>query len=496
MLNDSSREATLSPPSADENPTDAAPTGRDAGSVERVLVELRALADARAVGARLPSTRELQTRLAVGPVTVQRALARLVAEGVLVTRPGAGTFVAARRDARVGDTDWQQVALGASPVSTSGLDVLFQLAATPGFQLGAGYLDASLRADGRLAAAASRAGRRPDAWASPPTSGIPELRSWFGRQVGADSDEVLITPGAQGALSAAFRALLPAGSPLLFAVPTYPGALAVARSAGLVPVPVPTDADGIRPELLERAFATTSARMLFIQPTFANPDGGVLAHARRREVLDICDRAGAFIVEDDFSRWLGHGQVPPPPLWRDDDKGRVITICSLTKILAPSLRIGALVARGPVMGRLAAMRLVDDSFVPKPMQHTAVELVTGPGWTAQLRAVSAALRDRCERLAAALARELPEATFDNPRGGINLWLRLPRGTDDLVAAARAGRLGVAVLPGRFFTIGEQDATHLRLCVAGIPAQDIPTAIALLAEAVHTGAGSTSRVFAG
>jgi DNA-binding transcriptional MocR family regulator len=339
--------------------------------------------------------------------------------------------------------------------------------------------------------------RRPDAWSAPPPAGVPELRSWFGRQIGADPDQVLITPAAQGALSAAFRALLPAGSPVLFAVPTYPGALAVARSAGLVPVPVPSDADGVRPELLERAMAATSARLLFLQPTFANPDGGVLAHARRREVLAICERAGAFILEDDFARWLSHGQVPPPPLWRDDDQGRVITVCSLTKILAPSLRIGAIVARGPVMSRLAAMRQVDDSFVPMPLQHTAVEMVAGPGWSAQLRTVAATLRGRMATLATALATELPDCSFVFPHGGISLWLRLPHGTDDLAVATRAGRVGVAVVPGRFFVIGEQDAGYLRLCVAGVREPDIPTAVALLAEAVRASAGTAAdRPFAG
>jgi len=462
----------------------------DLGSVEKVADELRALADTRAVGARLPSTRELQQRLGVGPVTVQRALARLVTEGVLVTRPGAGTFVAARRTARVGDTDWQQVALGASPVTgAGGVELVLSRAGSPGFELGAGYLDASLRADTRLAAAATRAARRPDAWAAPPAMGVAELRSWFGRQVGADPEEVLVPPAAQGALSAAFRALLPAGSPLLFAVPTYHGALAVARNAGLVPVPVPTDADGVRPELLERAFAATSARLLFLQPTYANPTGAVLAHDRRQAVLDICERAGAFVVEDDFARWLGYGQLAPPPLWRDDDAGRVITICSLTKILAPSLRVGAIVARGPVMSRLAAMRQVDDFFVPTPLQHTAIEMVTGPGWAAQVRTVSAALRVRMAALTAALATELPECAFENPRGGISLWLRLPRNTDDLTVATRAARLGVSVVPGRYFVIGEQESCHLRMCVAGIGERDIPTAVALLAEAVRASDGS-------
>ncbi|CAO5169919.1 Transcriptional regulator, GntR family [Frankia sp. AiPs1] len=454
-------------------------------STDRVAAELRQLADAGAVGQQLPSTRALQARFGVGPVTVQRALGRLVSEGRLVTRPGSGTFIAARRAPRAGDTDWQQVALGPSPVHPSGIDRVVHLAAAPGYQLGAGYLDAGLRADTKLATAISRAARRPDAWASPPAGGLPELRSWFGRQLGADPDHVLIASGSQSALSATMRAILPAGHPVLFAAPCYPGALGAARSAGLTPIPVPCDADGIRPDLLRDAFTRTSARLLVIQPTYTNPTGTVLAADRRGEVLDICRVAGAFVVEDDYARWLGFaGEQPPPPLFVDDDRGQVITIVSLTKILAPSLRVSAVIARGPVLGRIAAMRIVDDFFVSRPLQHTVIELVSGPGWAAQLRTVSVALRARSTALVAAVTRELPECSFARPSGGISLFLRLSAGADELAVVAAAARLGVTVAPGQYFTIGEQEAAHLRLSYAGIRAEDIPTAVALLAQALH------------
>ncbi|MCM3883792.1 PLP-dependent aminotransferase family protein [Frankia sp. R82] len=456
-------------------------------SVDRVVDELQQLADAGTVGQRLPSTRALQARLGVGPVTVQRALGRLVAEGRLVTRPGSGTFIASRRTTHPGDTDWQQVALGPSPVHPSGIDRVVHLADAPGFQLGAGYLDAGLRADTRLAAAISRAARRPDAWASPPAAGLPELRSWFGRQLGADPDHVLITSGSQSALSATMRAILPAGHPVLFATPTYPGALAVARSAGLTPISVPCDAGGIRPDLLRDAFTRTSARLLVIQPTYANPGGRVLAADRRGEVLDICRVAGAFVIEDDYARWLGFaGEQTPPPLFVDDERGQVITIVSLTKILAPSLRVSAVIARGPVMSRIAAMRIVDDFFVSRPLQHTVIELVSGPGWAAQLRAVGAALRERATALVTAVSHELPDCVFVPPLGGISMFVRLPAGVDERTAVAAAARLGVVVSPGRYYTIGEQEAAHLRLSYAGLRAEDVPAAVALLARALRDG----------
>jgi len=316
----------------------------------------------------------------------------------------------------------------------------------------------------------------------PPPTGLAELRTWFARQLGADREDVLITPGAQGALSTVLRALVPAGSPVLVAVPGYPGVISLLRSAGLVPVPVPTDADGVRPELLERAFAATGSRVLYLQPTYANPDGGVLAADRRGPVLAAAARAGAFVVEDDFARWLGHGPTPPPSLLRDDPDGRVITVNSLTKAAAPSLRIGCVVARGPVFPRIAALRVVDDLFVPRPLQEAAVELVTGPGWNAHLRTLGAALAGRVDVLCSALGRELPQCAWTRPRGGFSLWLELPRGVDDEDVARRALGEGVAVGAGRHYVVTEEETAHLRLCFAAVDAGHVDEAVRRLARA--------------
>ncbi|WP_432482935.1 aminotransferase-like domain-containing protein [Kineococcus esterisolvens] len=449
-------------------------------SVARVTATLRERARALPSGAKLPSSRVLVTELGVGPVTVQRAVDQLVADGTVVTRPGAGTFVARPTATTAADTGWQQVALGASPVQAGG--VVAALSAPPegALDMARGYMDLSLQPTSRLAAASARAARRPQAWSVPPPAGLGELRTWFARQLGADREDVLVTPGGQGALSSVLRALVPAGSPVLVAVPGYPGVISLLRSAGLVPVPVPSDADGVRPDLLERAFDTTGARVLYVQPTYANPDGSVLAEERRRPVLEAAAAAGAFVVEDDYARWLGHGPNPPPSLLRDDTDGRVITVNSLTKAAAPSLRVGCVVARGPVAQRIAGLRVVDDLFVSRPLQETALELITGAGWGAHLRALAAALSGRVGALCAALERELPEWSWTRPRGGFSMWVRLPRGVDDVEFAQRALARGVAVGPGRHYVVSEQDATHLRLCVAGLPTAHVEEAVRRLA----------------
>ncbi len=148
----------------------------------------------------------------------------------------------------------------------------------------------------------------------------------------------MITSGGQSALTTALRALAPPGTPVLVESPTYPGMLAIARAAGLRPVPVPVDADGVRPALLADAFRATGARVFVCQPLFQNPTGAVLAPERRGEVLRIARAAGAFVVEDDFVRRLVHEDAGPlpAPLAADDPDGVVVHVGSLTKAPRPA----------------------------------------------------------------------------------------------------------------------------------------------------------------
>ncbi|WP_431925955.1 PLP-dependent aminotransferase family protein [Nonomuraea jabiensis] len=433
---------------------------------EALVTSLRAEIAGLAAGDRLPSARDLVRRHGVSPVTVTRAFALLAAEGAVVTRPGSGTFVAARRDRSadgVGDTSWQTVVLAdrSMPALTAGE----LLGPPPGaITMAGGYLHSSLQPVKALAAALARAARRPDAWDRAPVAGLAPLRTIFARQAGGDvgSDDVLITSGGQSALSMVFRAIAAPGSPILVESPTYPGALVAARAAGLRPVPVPLDGDGVRPDLLADAFATTGARLLYCQPTFHNPTGAVLSPERRRQVVDVARAAGAFLVEDDFARHLGHGAPVPRALVADDRDGTVVHVTSLTKPASPSLRIGAVIARGPVMERLRAMRRVDDFFIARPLQEAAVELLSTPAWDRHLRALAHALRERCAALVTALAREVPGwVPGQIPTGGLHLWVRMSTGHDHAAVEAARAR-GVVISAGRDYFAAEAPGGYLRL----------------------------------
>jgi DNA-binding transcriptional MocR family regulator len=297
----------------------------------------------------------------------------------------------------------------------------------------------------------------------PPLNGLVELRRWFAAEAGGDvtAGDALIVSGGQAALTHAFRALAAPGTRVLVETPTYPGALAAARAAGLRAAAVPMDRDGVRPGLLAEAFAVTGARVFLTQPTLHNPTGATLPAERRRQVLDVAREAGAFVIEDDFARHLT-GQAPPP-LVSMDAHGTVVHISSLTKILSPSMRVAAVIARGPAAHRLRASQLVESFFVARPLQETALEFLGSPGWRRHREAVRAEIVVRRDTLAAELARRMPAAELHLlPRGGMHLWVRLPPETDEAALVEAAKRNGALVSPGRMYYPSEPPGPRIRV----------------------------------
>ncbi len=427
-------------------------------------------------GDRLPSSRELVARHGVSPVTVSRALAVLAAEGRVVTRPGSGTFAASSPPARAGDAadlSWQTVSLGDRMIDDSGVAALLTRPSDGVIPLTGGYLHPNLIPAKALAAAAGRAVRRASTWLHPPLSGLSGLRRWFATEVGGDvtGSDVLVVAGGQAALTHSFRALAAPGQPVLVETPTYPGALAAAKAAGLRPVAVPIDHEGVRPDLLAETFAVTGARVFYCQPTLHTPTGATLSRERREQVLAVARAAGAFVIEDDYARHLALGPMPPPMITLDGH-GSVVYIHSLTKITSPSVRVAGLVARGPAAHRLRAAQLVESFFVARPLQETALEFLDSPAWRRHLTTVSAELAARRDALAGALARHLPDADLHLlPRGGVHLWVRLPRDVDEAALVEAARQRGVLVSPGRIYYPSEPPGPRIR--VTHIAATHLP-----------------------
>ncbi len=437
-------------------------------------------------GARMPSVRELCASLGASPVTVNRAFSALAREGLLEPRPGVGTFVALSDASHRGaprDDAWQLGVLGAftDSAESRALD-----GASPGqIELGSGYLDATLQPVGLVARAARRVAGNARLWGRLPVEGLPDLRAWFARDVAGEATErdVLVVPGGQAALATTLRALSPFGGAVLTESPTYFGALAVVRTLGLRAVPIPVDDEGIVTEGLEAAFRASGARVLYLQPTYSNPSGTRLSHARRREVLEIAARVSAFVVEDDYARDLGYGKDSPPPLFRDPlAAGRVVYLRSLTKTTVPGLRVAAIVAQGPVFGRLRAMRAAEDMFLSGFLQGLALEIVTAPAWEAHKRALRHTLRARRDIALTALSEHFPSAKVVRvPEGGFALWVALPRGLEDHDFTRKAAEKGVHVNEGAAWFPSAKSGELFRIAVAGAHADDIERGVRVLGK---------------
>ncbi len=459
----------------------------------RIETELRGLVASQPAGSRLPSVRELSRRHRAGPVTVQRIITRLEREGLVDAVPGSGTFVARRWAPAPGDVSWQTVALGARPQAGRGMASLAAVPPPGALSLAVGYPDASLWPTSLLTAAANRAARRPGAWDRTPTQGLEALRAWFAADAGPGirPDEVLVVSGGQAALTAAFRGLASPGDPVVVEAPTYVGAIEAARAAGLSPVPVPADGDGVRPDLLAAVLHVTGARLIYLQTRLANPTGATLSPERRGAVLALARSHGAFVIDDDFARDLDRPDGPPSLLAGDPD-GHVVLVRSLTKSTAPALRIAGVVVRGPALARLRNARLMDDFFVSTMLQETALGVVTAPGWSRHLARLRRIIDERRLVAAAALAAVPGLELVHHPAGGFLLWLRLtgghgpippPEPGDEADVVRRARQAGVMVLDGRPWFCAEPDGAYLRVSVAGIATADIPEAVDRFASAI-------------
>ncbi len=408
-------------------------------------------------------------------------------EGLIITRPGDGSFVAHPTKPPIVDYSWQSGVLGRAPFVPGGLDHLMVTTPDGVIPLDGGFPDTTLQAHELLGRAAARAARRASSWERCLPAGTEELRSRFASELGAsvDPSDVVITTGGQSSIDSIFRSFARPGESILIEEPSYPGAIAAANFAGLNIVPVPTDQYGMRTDLLGSLAERTGAKLLFTQPRYANPTGTVLSLDRRVELLDTARRLGMFVIEDDWVKDLDLDGASPAPLIHQDHDGHVLYLRSLSKTTAPGVRIGAIIARGPAAARLRAVRVITDFFASPLLQATVVELLDDRGWRRHVNAMRAELRVRRNTLASELSKHAPGLAFDVPSGGVVLWAKLPTSVDEGEFVAECRARGVAVGPGRLYWLSEPPSGYVRLSFATAGAQGLTEAAGRIGSAVTT-----------
>jgi DNA-binding transcriptional MocR family regulator len=411
-------------------------------------------------GIRLPSERSLAQALMVSRTTVVAAYDALREAGWLESRTGSGTRVCARSSSvAAARSSARAEALNESPLfhllgGREGEDRIDLALGTP---LPLDGLPAELFriADEEYAAVIRNRHYYP--------LGLVTLRRAIARMYtksGLDTkeDQVLITNGAQSAISLCAALYLQRGDAVLVEDPTYFGALDAFRTSDARITSLPVGPEGVRPGDLQESVRSTAARLVNLTPTFQNPTGSVMPAAARKEVGRIAAASGVPIIDDTTLADLSL-ESTPPLLATYAPQASVITIGSLSKLVCPGLRVGWVRAPAAIVERLGRLKSSLDLASPLLTQAIAVRLVEELDHARRLRRLE--LKPRRDLLAALLRKHLPDWTFRLPSGGLFLWVKLPRG-DARELAQVALRRGVITLPGPLASAAGGHEKYLRI----------------------------------
>ncbi|MFF3857062.1 PLP-dependent aminotransferase family protein [Micromonospora sp. NPDC002575] len=284
---------------------------------------------------------------------------------------------------------------------------------------------------------------------------------------GASPEDVVVTVGGQQALDLVARLFLDPGDVVLAEGPTYVGALGVFQAAQAQVVHVPMDDDGLIPEALETAVAELAragrrVKFLYTIPTYQNPAGVTLSEERRERVLDICERAGLLVIEDDPYGQLGFEGDAPRPL-RARRRDGVFYLSTFSKTFAPGLRVGWILAPHAVRDKLVIASEAN-ILCPSGFAQAAVSTYLGTmPWREQLKVYREVYRERRDALLSALEDLMPAGTtWTRPSGGLFVWASLPDGLDAKAMVPRSIAARVAYVPGTGFYADGTGTGNMRL----------------------------------
>ncbi len=389
------------------------------------------------IHSKLPPQRKLAHIFQVNRSTLNNALDELIAEGLLETRVGSGTWVA--------NNTWSVLASSPTVNWNSYLDKGLYL---PNLQiiqeinqaefksniirLGTGELSPEFFPKDMMSAILRKLPERIHSLGYEEPKGLLFLRQQirlYLRSLGIDTSasSIMIVSGALQALQLICSSLLPNDSTILLEKPSYLFSLKLFQSMNMHFSGIPLDQEGI--ELAPIAFQKQhkNANLLYTIPCFHNPTGIVMTKQRRRDLIHLCQQEQLPIIEDDVYRELWLDSPPPKPLKALEREGFVLYIGSLSKSLSPGLRIGWIVGPEPVIERLADVKMQNDYGSSSLSQWAAAEWFSSGLYQQHLNEVRKALRIRRDAACNILQTYFTDiATWQIPTGGFYIWLSLAR----------------------------------------------------------------------
>ena len=333
-----------------------------------------------------------------------------------------------------------------------------------------------LRTDGRAALQyAASEGYRP-------------LCEWVAASMPWDvsADQVLITTGSQQGLDLVAKVLIDEGSKVLVETPTYLGALQAFTPMEPAIVSVDSDAEGV--DVDDLAAKAEGARFFYVLPNFQNPTGRSMSEARRQALVERASALGLPLVEDNPYGDLWFDQPPPKPLTARNPEG-CIYLGSFSKVLAPGLRLGYVIAPKAIMPKLLQAKQAADLHSPSFNQRMVSEVLKDGFIDRHVPTIRALYKSQCAAMLDALKTEMAglDVVWNSPDGGMFLWVRLPASMSAVELLPKAVDKGVAFVPGAAFYADHADPRTLRLSFVTASVEQIHIGIAALAQAIREAA---------
>ena len=448
-------------------------------------------------GDRLPSTRALAAQLAVNRNTIVAAYDELVAQGWAVTRGPGGTFVC--------DTLPERAVRRALPMTPRGMPPRpgFDVRAMPTFRsmfgpagmryhLSAGVPDTRLLPSAMLSGAyrralRSRAGRAGLDYGDP--RGELRLRTALAamlrkhRGIPAGAENILITRGSQMGLDLAARLLVRPGEAVAVEQLGYRPAWRAFEEAGARLVPVAIDGSG----MVVDALPVPAPRCVHVTPHHQYPTMVLLPPARRMALLQRAQRDRFAIIEDDYDHEFHFEGRPVAPLAASDRGGNVIYLGTLSKVLAPGLRLGFVAASERAIDSLSALSATVDRQGDQILEYAVAELIEDGELQRHARKMRRIYESRRDALASLLARELAGAlSFQLPAGGMTLWARVDDGIKLEAWRERALARGVAFSTAREFALDGRPRPYVRLAYGRYDEAELADAVRRMRRALDDG----------
>lgn len=428
-------------------------------------------------GDRLMSVRQTRQEKAVSVSTVLQAYRLLEDKGLIEARPASGYYVTARP---FQSTSLPEPEISAPPLDPSNVrtDELMRMVLRQSLredlvQFGTAIPAPDLLPITRLNRIMIRMIRE-NAYPSttcPTSGGCMEFRQQIVRKLAklnctVSTEEILVTAGCMEAISLALHATCKPGDLVAVESPTYFGILQALEAAGLRALEIPTHwRDGISLDALEFALEHHPVRAVVVVPNFQNPLGGCMPEQNKQAMVDLLARYEVPLIEDDIYGELAFGDRRPGLAKAYDRDGLVITCSSFTKDIAPSYRIGWVIA-GRFHQKMEMLKMTLNIGTAILPQLVIAEFLENGRYDHIMRTVRRAYEQRIIHMAQSIQRYFPDGTrLTKPLGGFVLWVQLPENVDSLVLYEKALRAGILIAPGYMFSTTDKYRNFIRLNAA-------------------------------